>query len=246
MACRMCGATDEEALPGTLDSTGTSRQPTKRCPSSATTRSTSCSSAWRLVASRGRKNEPTPYAPAAGSSAPSSARKSASGTCTRMPAPSPVWASAPEAPRCSRLASAVSARSTVSCDGAASRRATNATPHASCSYAGSYRPVECRCAVTRGVLASRVEGASPPLVLVGGGGGEGRLAQTDARDEREDDRLAGVRCARHRDPEDHRLGVSRQPCYPVSPLRATSGSCAGSAAKTPAGRCARCPCDSVP
>ena len=39
--------------------------------------------------------------------------------------------------------------------------------------------------------------AVPPCWLVGGGGAEGRLAQWNARDEREN-RLGGVRCARHR------------------------------------------------
>ena len=46
-------------------------------------------------------------------------------------------ASAPSAPRCSRLASAVAARTTVSWLATPSSRATNATPQASCSYAGS-------------------------------------------------------------------------------------------------------------
>ena len=87
----------------------------------------------RAAGSRRRRRS----GPRGGSSASSVARKNASGIWTRIPAPSPVLASAPAAPRCSRLASAFSARSTVSCDGVPSRRATNATPHASCSYAGS-------------------------------------------------------------------------------------------------------------
>ena len=60
-----------------------------------------------------------------------------SGICSRIPAPSPVCASAPAAPRCSRFASAVSPRTTVSCVGTPFRRATNVTPQASCSKAGS-------------------------------------------------------------------------------------------------------------
>jgi hypothetical protein len=55
--------------------------------------------------------------PASGSSTPcsaSTARRNASGTWVRMPAPSPVSGSLPEAPRCSRLRSAVRPCSTVS------------------------------------------------------------------------------------------------------------------------------------
>src|SRR5438105_6412763 len=59
--------------------------------------------------------------------------------------------------------------------------------------------------------------AAPPLLLVGGGGEEGRLARTDGRDERENVRLAGVRIAQHRVPELDCPGASRQPCSPVSP-----------------------------
>ena len=72
-----------------------------------------------------------------GSGSGSSAEKSSCGMRIRIPAPSPVSASAPAAPRCSSRSSASSARLTTSCDGGAPRRATNATPHASCSNAGS-------------------------------------------------------------------------------------------------------------
>src|SRR5438552_2980107 len=58
--------------------------------------------------------------------------------------------------------------------------------------------------------------ASPPGLLVGGGGEEGRLARTDGRDERECNRLAGVRIAQHRVPKLEGLGALRQPCSPVS------------------------------
>ena len=68
-------------------------------------------------------------------------RKNSSGSCSSIPAPSPVSGSAPAAPRCSRFSSAVSARTSVSCDGIPFSRATNATPHESCSNAGSYSPI---------------------------------------------------------------------------------------------------------
>src|SRR6266480_1255685 len=58
--------------------------------------------------------------------------------------------------------------------------------------------------------------ASPPRLLVGGGGEEGRLARTDGRDERECNRLAGVRLAQHRVPKLDGLGALRQPCSSVS------------------------------
>ena len=53
----------------------------------------------------------------AGAPRRSTARKNSSGSWRSMPAPSPVSGSAPAAPRCSRFSSAVSARSSVSCDG---------------------------------------------------------------------------------------------------------------------------------
>ena len=73
--------------------------------------------------------------PAAGGgrSSPTTARMSSSGICSRIPAPSPVFGSAPAAPRCSRFSSATTARRTVSWVGLPSSRATKATPQASCS-----------------------------------------------------------------------------------------------------------------
>ena len=56
------------------------------------------------VGSGGKKTVPTPYSPAAGSLMPSSwqaARKNSCGICVRMPAPSPVNGSQPQAPRTS-------------------------------------------------------------------------------------------------------------------------------------------------
>src|SRR3954468_17419255 len=57
-----------------------------------------------------------------------------------MPAPSPESGSAPDAPRCSRLRSAVNALATMSWLGSPVRVATKATPHASCSWRPSYKP----------------------------------------------------------------------------------------------------------
>ncbi len=78
--------------------------------------------------------------PLAGSSKSTTARRNSSGTCSRMPAPSPVFGSAPWAPRCSRFSSAVMALSTMSRLRRPCMSATIATPHESCSYAGLYSP----------------------------------------------------------------------------------------------------------
>ena len=87
---------------------GTVRQPSTVWPSSATMFSnTSLAACAARSALRGRKTMPTPYSPGPGSVKPSpsarpAARKSC-GICIRMPAPSPVFASQPQAPRWSRL-----------------------------------------------------------------------------------------------------------------------------------------------
>src|SRR5207253_6223287 len=50
-------------------------------------------------------------------------------------------------------------------------------------------------------------------LLVGCGGEKGRLARTDARDEREGNRLAGVRVAQHRALQLSWLGAPRQAVF---------------------------------
>ncbi|SHS57722.1 Uncharacterised protein [Mycobacteroides abscessus subsp. abscessus] len=59
-----------------------------------------------------------------------------SGICSMIPAPSPLFGSAPAAPRCSRFSSAVMALSTMSRLRRPCISTTMATPHESCSYAG--------------------------------------------------------------------------------------------------------------
>ncbi|MDF2554571.1 MAG: hypothetical protein K0R60_466 [Microbacterium sp.] len=83
---------------------------------------------------------PAAYSPTGGSSNSTTARRNASGIWVRMPAPSPVPASDPMAPRCSRFRSAVSARSMMSCPASPRSVATMARPHASFSNAGLYIP----------------------------------------------------------------------------------------------------------
>src|SRR5262245_14765088 len=62
------------------------------------------------------------------------------GNCRRMPAPSPVFFSQPQAPRCSRLSRICTAPATTSWDLRPLRSTRKPTPQASCSYRGSYRP----------------------------------------------------------------------------------------------------------
>jgi len=58
----------------------------------------------------------------------------------RIPAPSPVFGSQPQAPRCRRFLSTVRALSTIVWDFRPLMSTTKPTPQASCSWEGSYRP----------------------------------------------------------------------------------------------------------
>ena len=129
--------TPRAVLPSSDGVVGTSRQPRTRRPSSAASASTDARAAASAASSSGRNAVPTAYAPLSGSGNGVTPRRNASGTWVRMPAPSPESGSAPEAPRWSRLRSAVSAWSTISWVATPDRVATKATPQASCSYAGS-------------------------------------------------------------------------------------------------------------
>ena len=120
--------------------TGTSRQPSSRSPSDSTIFSTPSQASRASSAPCGRNAMPVAYAPSAGSSKSTLSRRKRSGTCSMMPAPSPVLGSAPAAPRCSRLTSAMIALSTRSRLRRPYMSTTNATPQESCSLAGSYRP----------------------------------------------------------------------------------------------------------
>src|SRR5438094_714882 len=73
-------------------------------------------------------------------SRPHCLRRNLSGTCSRMPAPSPVFGSQPHAPRCRRLISTSRPWRTIAWDLRPLMSTTKPTPHASCSWAGSYRP----------------------------------------------------------------------------------------------------------
>src|SRR5579885_1924980 len=64
----------------------------------------------------------------------------ACGIWMRMPTPSPVFSSHPQAPRCRRFFRMVMPCSTMACDFRPLMCTTKPTPQASCSNAGSYRP----------------------------------------------------------------------------------------------------------
>ena len=139
--CRITGCELRAVGPSVALSVGTSRQPSSVCPSSRTTSSKILEQAARPASFGGRKTMPAAQWPGfCGRAKPSlsaSARRNACGVCSRMPAPSPVFFSAPTAPRCSRFTSTVSAFATMSCEGRPFTSATKPKPHASCSCWGS-------------------------------------------------------------------------------------------------------------
>ncbi len=75
------------------------------------------------------------------------ARRKAWGRARRIPAPSPVFASEPDAPRCSRLTRTVSASRTMACEGRPAMSTTKPKPQASCSVDGSYSVRVCGTAM---------------------------------------------------------------------------------------------------
>src|SRR5437667_36917 len=130
-------------------------------------------------------------------SAAHSRRRKASGTWTRMPAPSPVSGSQPHAPRWVRFWRTVSPFSMMSCERAPFTLTTKPTPHASRSVRGS----RSHRGLGSGMLRSprvRMALAVPPRALAGLrgrrlGGMEGELHALGVR--REDDHGLGPRDA---------------------------------------------------
>ena len=115
----------------------------KAIGASEITFSTTATHASRSLSSSGRKNIPAAYSPSPGSwipISPHTRERKACGTCIRIPAPSPLHGSHPAAPRCVRFSRSSSPFSTMSCDFRPLACAMKPMPHASCSFAGSYRP----------------------------------------------------------------------------------------------------------
>ncbi|CAB4594778.1 unannotated protein [freshwater metagenome] len=103
------GITDLAVLPRIEEFTGTSRHPRIFKPSSF-----AIASIRAIGASDAKNAIPAAYEPAAGKSKSVTARKNKSGILIRIPAPSPLSVSAPDAPRCSKLRNAVNPCATIS------------------------------------------------------------------------------------------------------------------------------------
>ena len=195
----MRGATPAEAVAGCGRSRpGRPASTTKRCPSSATVRSTSSSSSARRPSSWGRKKTPTPYG-RLGQPLDLRARRTHAGSAgeSRRRRPSRRRRRRRRGARGSRARGAPRGPSRARPCRRAARRTRRRRRRARRT---GRRGRRCRLAAfTQEFLASRTGRASPPWLLVGGGGEEGRLARTrDARDERDGNRLLGVRRAQHR------------------------------------------------
>ena len=105
--------------PRVESSVGTSRQPRTIWPSSRIIASKRAIRSARCAGVVRQEDEAGAVAALAGSVKPSGAvtlRRKRSGIWTRMPAPSPVLASQPQAPRCSRLRSSSRPCATIECE----------------------------------------------------------------------------------------------------------------------------------
>ncbi len=175
-SCSMWGS--EAAAVGPMSapfgSCGSLRQPMSFCPCSWMIRSNHSRHNSRCGESVGKKTFPTPYFPGSGSETPSSSfttrLKNSWGSAVRIPAPSPVLDSHPQAPRCSICRRIRSASSMICLERSPLMCATKPIPQFSCSFWGSYKP-SASGRIARGVigcaLASGVERAlEVPLRLI--------------------------------------------------------------------------------
>ena len=138
-ACRTSGVSPTRRPTTRPRSTGTSRQPATARP--ARPARSAMSAVAASTASGGRKHMANATRRRGPSSTPASAssrRRKRGEIGMLIPAPSPVVSSAPRAPRCARAASASSAIGTARAAWRPSVSATKPTPHASCSWRGSY------------------------------------------------------------------------------------------------------------
>ncbi len=156
----MTGSESSAVSPKSSFSVGTVRQSKTATPSARSTSSTVSFSSARTSSSCGRNNWPTAYV--SGRSVPSSTAKNESGRWTRIPAPSPVFDSAPVVPRCSRLASSDRPSVTMSWSAWASRSITTPTPQFDRWSVGSAR---------KSVICERMTNSHKRFLLKGKGCG---------------------------------------------------------------------------
>ena len=124
--------------------TGTLRQARISSPSFSEERMKISLHSSRSFNSLGKKIMPTAYRPKEGRCTPSfrhSSKRNSCGTWICIPAPSPVLASQPQAPRCSIFSRMVNASETILWLLLLLILATNPIPHASCSNSGRYNPM---------------------------------------------------------------------------------------------------------
>ena len=162
-----CQGGDTTSAPS--GSTGTGRQPSTSRPSSiaiASIRAIDSLMAGDRVG--GQEAIPAakafePSGPGSGSSKSTTSRSSSTGSCNRIPAPSPLLGSAPAAPRCSRCSRAVRPSATIACERRPWISATIAR-HGSDSRAGSYKPCAWEVPKTASPRSSEIPACGAELV----------------------------------------------------------------------------------
>ena len=137
--CQIAGMHSRALLPRTSGSDETFLQPKILSPFFLVMIS-NIDFAWRSSRSLcGKKNMPTPYCLAPGSSTPCSfmiLAKNLWGICVRIPTPSPVFPSASLPARCSRFSTMERASLTSLCEGLPSTSMIAPIPQLSCSNCG--------------------------------------------------------------------------------------------------------------
>ena len=137
--CLMSGSVANASLPSIDELTGTLRRCINVKPSRSISSIITLSICDCSFSSFGKNINPVPYFPFSGTGIPCSKINSC-GICKRMPAPSPVFPSAPSAPLCRMFSSTFSALSTSSWLLFPLMFTTIPTPQASCSFSGLYSP----------------------------------------------------------------------------------------------------------
>ena len=137
--CLISGSVASASFPSMSLFTGTFRRCIRVRPSFSISSIIILRMAERCASSLGRKTRPVPYFPFSGTGIPCN-KINSWGIWSKIPAPSPVLLSAPSAPRWRIFSNTLRADSTMSCDFPPWMLTNIPTPHASCSFAGSYNP----------------------------------------------------------------------------------------------------------